>query len=270
MAGKEEERTGEKPGKEDAVSGQEKLKEAEPSKEEVAGKPSETPKAEPSGGEEVKKEASKEPKTTEDFIRIARERAKPRKFVQSWDLCINLKGLNLKKPENRFNLDFMLPEGRGKEVKIALFADSLASKAKEADLVIKKSEIDPLAKNRKKLKKIIREHDWFFGEATLMVQIGKALGPVLAPRGKMPRPIPPNIDPNPLLLPAKRNVRIQVKGSPVLHIPIGSDRMEDGQVAKNLEAVYNFVRDKLPKGRANIKSVFVKLTMGPAVMVRMK
>ena len=212
----------------------------------------------------------KEPKTTEDFIALARSRAKPRKFTQSWDLCINLKGLNLKKPENRFNLDFALPEGRGKDMKVALFADSLASKAKEANLVIKKSEIDTLAKNKKKLKKIIREHDWFFGEATLMVQIGKTLGAVLAPRGKMPRPIPPNIDPNPLMLAAKKNVRVQVKESPVLHIPIGSERMDDQQIAKNLDAVFNFVKEKLPRGGTNIKSLYVKLTMGPAIKVRMK
>ncbi len=298
---------GKNPGKEKAVSKQERLKEiskiagvpeipgkeeketpkqavsekVKPAEEKVKEKireaSEETPKEAVSKQERVsgpaeapKAEAPKELKNTVDFIALARSRAKPRKFVQSWDLCINLKGLNLKKPENRFNLDFALPEGRGKGVKIALFADSLAPKAREADLVIKKPEIEPLARDRKRLKKIVREYDWFFGEATLMVQIGKSLGPVLAPRGKMPRPIPPDMDPNPPLLSAKRNVRIQAKESPVLHIPIGSDRMEDGQVAKNLEAVFNFVRDKLPKGRANIKSVFVKLTMGPAVRVRMK
>lgn len=257
MAGKKE-----KPEKEEdreksnAVSGQEK--------------PQETPKVQIPEVSEVPKTPEKEPKTTEDFIKIARGRAKPRRFVQSWDLCINLKGMNLKKPENRFNLDFALPEGRGKDVRVALFADSLAPKAKDADLVINKSEIDPLSRDRKKLKKMVREHDWFFGEATLMVQIGKALGSVLAPRGKMPRPIPPTIDPNPLMMAAKNKVRIQAKESPVLHIPIGSDRMDDSQVAKNLEAVFNFVKDRLPKGRANIKSLYVKLTMGPAVKVRMK
>ena len=155
-------------------------------------------------------------------------------------------------------------------MKVALFADSLASSAKEANLVIKKSEIDGLAKDKKKLKKIIREHDWFFGEATLMVQIGKTLGAVLAPRGKMPRPIPPDIDPNPLMLAAKKNVRVQVKESPVLHIPIGSDRMDDQQIATNLDAVFNFVKEKLPRGGTNIKSIYVKLTMGPAIKVRMK
>ncbi len=257
MAGKEA-KAEKKPGKEKAVSNKQE-KQTEVSEKPVENKP-----------EEALKEETKKPKTTEDFIALARSRAKPRKFVQSWDLCINLKGMNLKKPENRFNLDFMLPEGRGKDVKVALFADSLASKAKEANLVIKKSEIDSLAKEKRKLKKIIREHDWFFGEATLMVQIGKTLGPVLAPKGKMPRPVPPNIDPDPLMLSAKKKVRVQVKESPVLHISIGSDKMEDNQIAKNLEAVFNFVKEKLPKGRANIKSLYVKLTMGPAVRVRMR
>ena len=64
-------------------------------------------------------------------LKEAGESSKPRKFRQSWDLTINVKGLDLKKPENRFRFDFMLPEGRGKPLKVCVIADSLAAEARK-------------------------------------------------------------------------------------------------------------------------------------------
>ncbi len=88
-------------------------------------------------------------------ITEAQEKSKKRGFTQSWDISINLRGIDLRKPENRLNLEFILPEGRGKENKVAVIADALEAEAKKsADLVIKKSEIDSLVKNKKKLIKI--------------------------------------------------------------------------------------------------------------------
>ncbi len=192
--------------------------------------------------------------------------SKPRKFKQSWDLTINLKGIDLKKPENRFKFDFMLPEGRGRDLKVCVIADSLAAEAKgQADLIITKNEIEPLGRDRKKLKKLAREYDWFFGEATLMSQIGKSLGVVLGTRGRMPRPVPPKVSITPFIGRARKSTMIVLKESPVLHTPVGSEGMEPEKVARNTEAVYKAVTEKLPKGRNSVKSVFIKLTMGRPV-----
>ncbi len=127
-----------------------------------------------------------------DAIKKAKEQSKPRKFKQTVDLIINLKNVDLKKPENRFNSEIFLPGGRGKDVKIAAIVDSLATEAKgHVDLIIRKEEIERLASKKKELKKIANEYDWFLGEATLMAQVGKSLGTVLGPRGKLPKPVPP-------------------------------------------------------------------------------
>jgi large subunit ribosomal protein L1 len=199
-------------------------------------------------------------------IREAKEKSKPRKFVQTWDFSVNLKGLNLKKPENRFNFEFMLPEGRGKDLKVAFIADVLESEAKKhADLVIRKSEIEGLVKNKKKLKKIANEYDWFFGEVSIMPLIGKSFGVILGPRGKVPKPIPPKVNVEPFIMRARKSVKISVKDSPVVHVPVGTDKMEEEKVARNVEAVYNAIKEKLPKGRTNIRSMFIKLTMGKPV-----
>lgn len=201
-------------------------------------------------------------------VKKAKENSKPRKFVQTWDFSINLKGLDLKKPENRFNFELMLPEGRGKDQKVAFVVDTLETEAKKhADLVIKKSEIESLAKNKKKLKKIANEYDWFFGEASLMPLIGKSFGVIFGPRGKVPKPVPSKVNVEPFVQRAKRSVRIFVKESPVVHVPVGTDKMDDDKVSKNIEAVYNAVKEKLPKGKTNIRSMFIKLTMGKPVRV---
>ncbi len=203
-------------------------------------------------------------------LKDAKSKSKKRKFSQTWDLLINLAGLDLKKPENRFNVEFALPEGRGKDVKVAVFADSVAAEAKKhADHVIRKEEIESLAKNKKKVKKLAKEYDWFLAEAPLMPLIGKTLGPVLAPRGRMPKPVPPKgIDA--LVQLARRSIRIALKTTPVIQVPVGTEAMPDEKVMKNIESVYNFIRDKLPKGKTNIRNVFIKVTMGQPVKVEMK
>jgi large subunit ribosomal protein L1 len=206
-----------------------------------------------------------------DSLKLARENSKARKFEQTWDFIINLKGLDLKKPENRFKGEVALPKGRGKQPKIAVFADLMANEAKKfSDLVITKKEIDSLTKNKKRMKKIANEYDFFFGEAPLMPLIGKGLGTVLGPRGKVPKPMPPKGNIEPLLNASRQMVMISLKETPVIYARVGAEKMSDEDIAINIQAVYNFVKDKLPKGKNNIKSMMVKLTMGKPVRVTLR
>jgi large subunit ribosomal protein L1 len=206
----------------------------------------------------------------EQAIKYAKANSKQRKFVQTWDLIINLKNIDLRKPENRFTFETQLPEGRGKDLKIAFIGDTLAKQAKNyVDTVITKTEIEKYAKNKKTLKKLAKEYDFFLAEAPLMPLVGKSFGIVLGPRGKMPKPVPPGIKLEPIIEASKRSVRIMLKDTPVIHVPIGTEKMEDEKVLKNLHAVYNAVKEKLPKGKNNIKSVFIKLTMGIPVKLEL-
>jgi len=199
-------------------------------------------------------------------LKEARKNSQSRRFAQTWDLILNLRDMDLKKPENRINLEFFLPEGIGRELKTAFVADSLYAEAKKhADLVITRADIQALGKDKKKLKKLAREYDWWFGEASLMQLIGKELGVVLGTRGKMPKPVPPKIDVEALVKRSKSSIRIRLSTTPVIQIAVGSETMPDEKVAKNIDSVYNFIKDHLPKGRSNIKSIVVKLTMGKPV-----
>ena len=152
-----------------------------------------------------------------------------------------------------------------------MIADSLASKAEEeADFVIKKEDIDSLSKNPKKLKQVVEENDWFFGEIGLMPMIGKALGQVLGPKGKMPKPLPPNANIKVFAENARKTVRIRLATTPVIQVPVGFENMEDQKIASNINALINFVKDKFPKGKNNIKAAYIKLTMGPAIKLPLK
>jgi len=202
-------------------------------------------------------------------IREAKEKAKKRNFLQTWDLAISLKNIDLKKPENKLNLEFPLPEGRGKETKVVFIVDTLLSEAKKTGgVVITKDELEKLSRDKKRLKKYAKEYDWWFCEAPLMPFVGKTLGVVLGPRGKMPKPIPPKGNLQPFIEMAKRLVRIRVRDSPVIHVPVGTEEMKEEQVMKNIMAIINFVKEKLPKGRNNIRGVHIKLTMGPPVKLK--
>ncbi|MCD6590841.1 MAG: 50S ribosomal protein L1 [Candidatus Aenigmarchaeota archaeon] len=203
-------------------------------------------------------------------IRVAKEKAKKRNFVQTWDLAIGLKNIDLRKPENRLNTEFSLPEGRGKDVKVIFIVDTLLPEVKKMNIPnLTKSDIEKLGKDKKKLKNLAKEYDWWFCEAPLMPLVGKHLGVVLGPRGKMPRPVPPKGSIKPFLELAKKLVRIRLKDSPVIHVPVGTENMKDEQIMKNVIAVINFVREKLPKGRQNLKNAHIKLTMGPAVKLKL-
>lgn len=194
---------------------------------------------------------------------------KKRKFAQSIDLTINLKELDISKPENRINEEIVLPYGIGKEMKIAVFGGGeLAENAKKVvDLVIDKDELQELAKDKKKAKKMAESYGFFIAQSDYMPLVGKTLGPILGPRGKLPKPVAPNMDIAPLVQRLKKTVRVRTKDTTVLHLPIGTEKMEENEIAENAAAAIEHIERKLPKGAINIGSIYIKSTMGEKVRV---
>ena len=200
-------------------------------------------------------------------IKQLREAGPKRKFEQSVDLSITLEGIDPKKPEGRIVEEVALPHP-AEPRKVAVFAEGeLARKAREAgaDLVMGRGDIEALLKERKRAKKLAAEHDFSIAQADLMVLIGKALGPVLGPKGKMPKPVPPTADPKPLIERLRKTVRVITKDQPVLHAKIGVESMSDEQLAANAGAVLDAVRHKLEEGPGKIGAAYLKTTMGKPV-----
>lgn len=201
-------------------------------------------------------------------LETALNESKERNFTQTWDLIINLTNIDLSKPENRFSGNIVLPNKIGKEPTICVIADTAARMAKKLDVnVLGKKELKNLDKREKK--SIASQNDYFLAEVTMMPTIGKTLGPVLGPRGKMPKAFPPDSDLEKLIEKTKKTFRVNVK-SPVIQGAVGTEDMNHEELKENIKSVLNFVIENLPKKERQIKNVYVKLTMGKPVRIRVK
>ncbi|MDP2909396.1 MAG: 50S ribosomal protein L1 [Nanoarchaeota archaeon] len=207
-------------------------------------------------------------------IKKARESSKKRKFSQTFDLVINLCNLNLKIPEENINTFIILPQGKGKKSKICALVDKeLATQAKSVcDKTITKDEF-PHYTEKKVLRKLANEYDYFLAQANLMVDVAKFFGKVFGPRGKMPSPkagciVPPNMDLKMVYNKLQKTVRLQTKNEQAVKCPIGTEDMADEQLQENISTVYNSVVGMLPKDVQNIKNMMLKLTMGSPVLVK--
>lgn len=190
-------------------------------------------------------------------VKELKEKSKKRNFSQTFDLIVSLKEFDIKKPENKFTEDIVLPNGRGKEASVVIFSDS----TKDTDLKIYTNDmIQSLAKNKRAAKNLVKQTDFFLAEAKLMPVVGRILGAFVGPKGKMPKLVTGDV--KSLVKNYKKSVRIRVKDSPVIQCLIGKEDMKDEQVVENIETVLKFLETKLPKGKNNIDKVSLKLTMG--------
>lgn len=210
---------------------------------------------------------AKEP--TVQAVQKALESAKKRNFVETVELAINLKDIDLSIPKNRIQEDIVLPAGRGKDIKICVIGGGeLALKAKDvADLVIVSEEIGTIADDKKQAKRIVNDIDYFIAEAPLMAEIGKSLGTILGPRGKMPKPIAPGADPEQMIEQLRKSVTVRTRDKRTFHAPVGTVEMSAEDIAENVDVILGRVESHLEKGRHNIASAYVKTSMGPAEKV---
>lgn len=205
-----------------------------------------------------------------DAVKEAKEQAKPRNFTQSIDVIINLKDLDVRKPENRFSEEVALPNGRGKEIKIGVIADgelALAAKNAGVDVVISKEDLQEFGKDIKAAKKVVNSVDSFIAQADMMPLVGRFLGRILGPRNKMPKPVPASARIEPLLERTQATIKVGVKQQPSIQILVGTQDMDDEKLAENIEAVLAVLDRNLEKGRNQIKSMYIKTTMGSVVRV---
>lgn len=205
-----------------------------------------------------------------EAVKEAKQKSTDRNFTQSFDLSIGIKDLDLSNPENRINEKVSLPHGTGKKQKVGVFAEGeLAERAEKAgaDKVFTRNELEELGDNQTEAKKIAEEYSSFLAQADLMPVVGKELGPVLGPRGKMPQPVSPTGDPSKLISASRSSVQINVRDNPVASLTVGTEEMPEEEISENVDAILDFMISQLPKGPKQIKSVTLKTTMGKPVSI---
>ncbi len=202
-------------------------------------------------------------------VTAAMEQAPKRKFQESIDITINLKHVDMAQPKNRIDETILLPQAMGVKKIAVLGKGDIVSQARNAgvDIIIGPEEIERLGGAPREARKLAGQYDYFLAETAVMPLVGRWLGQRLGPRGKMPQPIPMGQDITPIVERLRNSVKIRSKDRLNMSVKIGNTSMGADAVSENVDAVLKRVIGRLENGELNVRSVYVKTTMGPAVKV---
>ncbi|ELZ22358.1 50S ribosomal protein L1P [Halosimplex carlsbadense 2-9-1] len=205
----------------------------------------------------------------ENAVSRALEDSPARNFRETVDLAINLRDIDLDDPSNRVDQDVVLPSGTGQETQIVVFAEGeTALRAEDvAEQVLSSDDLADLGDNDNEAKDLADETDFFLAEESLMQDIGRYLGTVLGPRGKMPDPIAPDDDVVEMVERLKNSVTIRSGDRRTFHTRVGAEDMSAEDIGDNIDVILRRLHADLEKGPLNIDTIYVKTTMGPAVEV---
>ncbi|WP_053948563.1 50S ribosomal protein L1 [Halolamina sediminis] len=205
----------------------------------------------------------------EEAVSRALEDAPDRNFTETVDLAVNLRDIDLNDPSNRVDESVVLPSGTGQETRIVVFATGeTAVRAEDvADEVLSPDELEDLGDDDDEAKDLADDTDFFIAEAAMMQDIGRYLGTVLGPRGKMPTPLQPDDDVVETVERMKNTVQIRSGDRRTFHTRVGAQDMTPDEVSNNIDVIIRRLEADLEKGPLNIDSIYVKTTMGPAVEV---
>ncbi|MFW6002848.1 MAG: 50S ribosomal protein L1 [Halanaeroarchaeum sp.] len=205
----------------------------------------------------------------EEAVIRALEEAPERNFRETVDLAVNLRDIDLNDPSNRIDESVVLPSGTGQETTIVVFAEGeTAVRAEDvADDVLDGDDLEDLGDDSDAAKDLAAATDFFVAEASMMQDIGRYLGTVLGPRGKMPTPLQPDDDVVETVNRMKNTVQVRSGDRRTFHTRVGAEDMSAEDIADNIDVIIRRLHGDLEKGPLNVDSIYVKTTMGPAVEV---
>ncbi|WP_299234666.1 50S ribosomal protein L1 [Natronomonas sp.] len=205
----------------------------------------------------------------EDAVSRALSDSPKRNFRETVDIAVNLRDLDLADPNNRVDESIVLPSGTGQNTQIVVFAEGeTALRAEDvADDVLDGEDLEDLGDDDNAAKDLADETDFFVAEASMMQNIGRYLGTILGPRGKMPTPLQPDDDVVETVERMKNTVQVRSGERRTFHTRVGAEDMDAEAIADNIDVILRRLFTDLEKGPQNIDSVYVKTTMGPAVEV---
>ena len=188
------------------------------------------------------------------------------KFAESVDVSVNL-GIDAKKSDQNVRGATVLPNGTGKDVRVAVFtqgANAEAAKEAGADIV----GMDDLAEQ---VKKGEMDFDVVIATPDAMRVVGQ-LGQILGPRGLMPNPKVGTVTPD--VVTAVNNakagqIRYRNDKNGIIHTTIGKVDFDDAKLQENLEALLEALKKAKPANAKGtfLKKVSVSTTMGAGVTV---
>ncbi len=188
------------------------------------------------------------------------------KFTESVDISVNL-GVDPKKSDQVVRGATVLPNGTGKEVRVAVFTDgdnAVAAKEAGADIVGMEDLADEVKKGN-------LNFDVVIASPNAMRVVGQ-LGQILGPRGLMPNPKVGTVTPN--VAEAVKNaktgqVRYRVDKAGIIHCSVGTVSFEVAQLKENIDDLITALIKAKPTAAKGVflKKISVSTTMGPGLMV---
>ena len=204
---------------------------------------------------------------------------KVRKFDESLDVSINLRDVDIKNPQNRINTEFLLPNPiyspKGLKVCFITDGDQLVEAKNQGYYSCDKEFLDDLNKKDKKAKKqFVKQYDSFICRTDLMKDVARVLGRFLGQSGKMPKPSPkgygivsPSEKIERIIENYQRRIILSTKKAPIVQTAFGKKSITPEKNKENLISLINFIESQLPNGQGNIKSIYLKTTMGKSTKV---
>jgi len=188
------------------------------------------------------------------------------KFTESVDVSVNL-GIDPKKSDQVVRGATVLPNGTGKEVRVAVFTDGENAKAAEAagaDIV----GMDDLAEQ---VKKGEFNFDVVIASPDAMRVVG-ALGQILGPRGLMPNPKVGTVTAD--VATAVKNaksgqVRYRVDKAGIIHCSVGTVKFDVAALKENIEGLLADLVKAKPAAAKGVylNKITVSSTMGPGIAI---
>jgi large subunit ribosomal protein L1 len=188
------------------------------------------------------------------------------KFSESVDVAINL-GIDARKSDQNVRGATVLPNGTGKDVRVAVFtqgANAEAAKEAGADIVGMEDLAELVKKGEMNFDVVVASPD-------AMRVVGQ-LGQILGPRGLMPNPKTGTVTPD--VATAVKNakagqVRYRNDKNGIIHASIGKIAFDSNQILENLAALLEALRKAKPSSAKGtfIQKVSLSTTMGVGVKI---
>lgn len=195
-------------------------------------------------------------------------KGKKRKFEETIDLQVALKNYDPKK-DKRFSGQFVLPTVPRPRMKVCMLANAKhMEQCKELGVEFRTlDDLKALNKNKKLIKKLAKRYDAFLASDNIVKMIPRLLGPGLNRAGKFPTMVASSEDVAPKLTDVRSTIKFQLKKVLCMSVSVGNVTMKKADIAVNVQLAANFLASLLKKNWQNIKVLYVKSTMGPAMQI---
>ena len=193
-----------------------------------------------------------------------------RNFTQSVEMIVTFKGIDMKKGDLKLREVVVLPKAPAKEMKVLVvptLQQMESAKKAEPNVILSKDELQKLQGQKRQVKKLASQNDWFLIAPESMALAGRILGPALGPRNKFPTPLPNSPDIRDYVLRFKRSVAVKTKDQPHVQVFVGTENMQPEDLLDNAKAILNVIEGKL-KSPSNLGAIYFKTTMGKVAKVK--